>query len=265
VIHSRARTVRTHKMLGDGEREFFAEGRAPCVVGFHGFTGTASELRPLLDRIAEAGFAVRVPLLPGHGDAPHELQGVSFDGWVTASRARVREAAERYGRVVLLGFSLGSLVAMQLATETIDGVVGLVVLGNALELTAFSSVPFAVVDRFGIQVPDWYLVKFRAADMRDRRAAQRIATYDRHPLRAALEVYRAGKRLRGEVARITCPTLIVHGARDLVCRPRAATWLRDHIGARDVTLRTYANSGHVVAADFDKEEVARDVIDFLRR
>ena len=266
MLHSRRRTLLTHKMLGPpGARVFVADGRAPCVLGLHGFTGTASELRPLVDTIARHGYAVDVPLMAGHGDAPDALQGLGFDDWVKSARERFDALAARYGKVVLCGFSLGSLVAMHLAAERPAALAGLIVLGNALELHPYSSVPFAAIDRLGLRMPDWYLVKFRAADMRDRGAAAKIATYDRHPLRAAFEVYLAGKRVRREVERIVCPTLVLHGQRDLVCRPSNARWLADHVGAKDVTVRVYANSGHVVAADFDKDAVARDVVRFLDR
>ena len=270
MLHSRRRTLLTQKMLGPesaGPRAhvFAAEGRAPCVLGLHGFTGTASELRPLVDTIAAHGYAVDVPLLAGHGAAPDALQALGFDDWVKSARERFDMLAARHGAVVLCGFSLGSLVAMHLAAERPAGLAGLIVLGNALELHAYSSVPFAVVERLGIRVPDWYLVKFRAADMRDRDAAAKITTYDRHPLRAAFEVYLAGKRVRREVGRIVCPTLVLHGKKDLVCRPANARWLAEHVGAKDVTVRVYANSGHVVAADLDKEIVAQDVVRFLER
>ena len=73
-----------------------------------------------------------------------------------------------HGRVVLLGLSLGSLVAMHLAAERGGGegneasVAGLAVLGNALALTVFSRLPLGVsarASRLGFAMPDWYLVK----------------------------------------------------------------------------------------------------------
>src|SRR3546814_4504262 len=33
----------------------------------HGFTGTPVSMRPLADGLADAGFAVEMPRLPGHG------------------------------------------------------------------------------------------------------------------------------------------------------------------------------------------------------
>ena len=76
-------------------------------------------------------------------------------------------ARERYGRVVLLGFSLGSLVAMQLASEEPDGLAGLVVMGNALTLRAAMGVPLGLWHRLGR--PDARRVSPQAARGRSRR------------------------------------------------------------------------------------------------
>jgi carboxylesterase len=265
IFHGRRRTVRDQRMLGTGTRELFAPGRSPCVVALHGFGGTAAELMPLLDRVAHAGYAVDAALLPGHGTRVEELQSATFDGWVDASRARAVDAAKRHDRVVLLGFSLGSLVAMQIASERPRWLAGLVAIGNALTLRPYSSLPLALWDRLGKTMPDVYLLKPRAADLVDRTAMNAVLTYDRHPLRAALEVYRAGVRTRAIVGRIACPTLILHGRRDVVCSWRNATWLARRLGSRDVTVRLFEKSAHVLACDGERDQVAREVNAFLAR
>jgi carboxylesterase len=252
-------------MLGAGELEFFSPGKAPCVVAFHGFGGTASELRPLLDRVAQAGFAVNAALLPGHGGRVEDLQATTFEEWVAAGRAALRAAVAEHGRAALLGFSMGSLVAMQLAAERPEGLAGLVVLGNALTLTAPTSVPLGLLLAARVPLPDIYVVKPRPGDLTDKAAMGALLTYDRHPVRGAMEVYRAGSRVRGVVGRVTCPTLVLHGRRDSVCPWRNATWLADHLGTRDVTIRIFERSAHVVACDLERDEVAAETAAFLRR
>lgn len=265
LLETRRQTLATQRMLGRGPMEFFVAGRAPCVVAFHGFTGTAAEVRPVLTALGEAGHAVDAALLPGHGTGAERLQDLTFDDWVGAARLRVQRAIESHGRVVLLGFSLGSLVAMQIASERPAGLAGLVVLGNALTLGASSWMPLGLVERSGRAMPDLYLVKPRPGDLVDATHSNQLVTYDRHPLRAALEVYRAGPRVRAGVERIACPTLILHGRRDHVCPWRNATWLAARIGTRDVSVALYERSAHVLAWDGEREDVAREARGFLAR
>jgi carboxylesterase len=265
LIVSRKRTLATQRMLGHGAMEVFARGRGPCVVAMHGFTGTAGELGHVLTAIGDAGYALDAALLPGHGTGAQHLQDTAFEDWLAASRRRVQDAIAAHGRVVVLGFSLGSLLAMQIASERPPGLAGLVVMGNALTLGLSSRAPLGLWARSRRAMPDIYLVKPRPGDLADRTHEDRILTYDRHPLRAALEVFRAGERVRAVVGRIDCPTLIQHGRRDLVCPWSAATWLASRLGTRDVSIALYERSAHVLGWDGEREQVAREVLTFLSR
>jgi len=264
MIVGRRHTERTGKLLGteDGGPQL-REGRAPCLVAFHGFTGTTSEIRTTLDEVSAHGFAVHAPLLPGHGSSPHRLQDTTFDDWTQAMQAELDAARARHGGVVLCGFSLGSLVAIELAARAPEDILGLVLLGNAVTLSAPVRAALGFVDRRGWTLPDWYLVKLWSSDIRDPSQKKRLVTYDRDPLRAALEVYRAGVHARRRLPAITAPTLVLHGARDRVCPHANVEIVRSAIGARDVRTRIFPRSGHLVAADFDRTEVAREVVRFV--
>ncbi|HSO37355.1 MAG TPA: alpha/beta fold hydrolase [Labilithrix sp.] len=264
MIVGRSHTARHGKLLGSDDGSAFVRGgRAPCVVVFHGFTGTTTEVRPLLDVLVERGFAVRAPLLTGHGSHPAQLQDVTFDALVSEMQAELDAAREEHGDVVLAGFSLGSLVAMELAARRPEGLLGLVLLGNALTLVPPVSTALGFVERRGWKLPDWYLLKLWSADVRDPEQKARISSYDRDPLRAALEVYRAGGRVRARLGEITCPTLILHGARDRVCPSSNVALVASALGTSEVRTRIYAKSGHLVAADHDRADVAATVASFV--
>ncbi|HTB78129.1 MAG TPA: alpha/beta fold hydrolase [Polyangiaceae bacterium] len=265
MIAGRRRTIATQRMLGRGPKEIFATGRSPCVVALHGFTGTAGELGAVLGAVGDAGYAVDAALLPGHGTAVEQLQEMTFEDWIAASRRRVQAAIEAHGRVVLLGYSLGSLLAMQIASERPAGLGALIVMSNALTLGAGSRVPLGLWARSRRVMPDLYLLKPRPGDLVDRTHEDRILTYDRHPLRAALEVYRAGARVRRVVGRIACPTLIQHGRRDAVCPWHNAVGLPPLLGTRDVTVALYERSAHVLGWDGERADVAREIVALLRR
>jgi carboxylesterase len=255
-------------VVGHGDREFFAAGHAPAVVAFHGFGGTVAEIRPALDALARAGYAIDAGLLPGHGTRAEALQDLVFDDWLGGARERTKAAIARYGRVVLMGFSLGSLIALELAAEDRQGVAGVAVLGNALTLALHSSIPLGIIDRLGIPLPDAYLVKPQTGDLVDPAAMDELLSYDRHPLRSSLEVYRAGPRVKGVVGRIACPALVLHGKRDRVCPWRNAVWLAARLregSCPDVSVRLFERSAHVLACDGERDEVGREIVAFVRR
>ncbi len=265
MLTTRERAVREQKMHGHGPTELTAAGRGPAVVALHGFGGTAAELLPTARALADAGYAVDAPVLPGHGTRVEDLQGQRFHDWLDFARARAQAAVDAHGRVVLLGFSMGSLLAMDLATERPLWLAGLVVMGNALTVRPHTSVPFAFWDWTGRPVPDLYFTKPLPGDVVDTTLLDTLVTYDRHPLQAAMEVYRAGRRIQGLVERIEAPTLILHGRRDRVCHWNNAPWLAQRIGARDTNVRIFERSAHVLACDGERDEVAAEVLRFVRR
>jgi carboxylesterase len=264
LIVGRAHTDKFGKLVGSGDgKAFVRDGHAPCVVAFHGFGGTTTEIRPTLDVLENCGFAVHAPLLTGHGSQPAKLQDVTFDDIVSEMQHELDAAITKHGHVVIAGFSLGSLVAMELAARRPSGLLGLVLLGNALTLAAPVSAALGLIHRRGWKVPDWYLLRLWPSDVRDREQAERLVAYDRNPLRAALEVYRAGVQVRSRLGRIECPALILHGAKDRVCPSSNVALARDALGSRDKRTRIYAKSGHLVAADHDRADVAAAVASFV--
>ncbi len=221
----------------------------------------------MLDRVKAAGFSVAAPTLPGHGTTPRDLQSRTFDEWVSHAREELAAFRAEHDEVVVCGFSMGSLVALALASDeaTRKDVSGLVLLGCALRLAPGLRAAFRVAQVTKVRLPDLYLARPFGPDIRDKTLAAMIGGYERHPIRAAMEVYRAGQRLRPRLSQITCPTLALHGERDRVCSVEASHELVSLLGTRDVRVRTYAKSAHMLALDHDREEVARDVIAFLER
>src|SRR5437773_10097854 len=64
-----------------GAEPFFHSGGSTGVLLCHGFTGTPGTLRPWADYLAEAGLAVSLPRLPGHGTTWQEMARTRWEDW----------------------------------------------------------------------------------------------------------------------------------------------------------------------------------------
>ena len=51
------------------------------VLLVHGFTGSPASMRPWGEYLHQRGYTVTVPLLPGHGTTPHDLNRVKWQEW----------------------------------------------------------------------------------------------------------------------------------------------------------------------------------------
>jgi 3-oxoadipate enol-lactonase len=99
-------------------------GRGLLLV--HGFTGGRVDFADHLDALAEAGWWVVAPDLRGHGDSwhPEEESDYSFEHFAGDMWSLVD--ALGWDRVVLLGHSMGGMIAQVAATtrpEALDGLV----------------------------------------------------------------------------------------------------------------------------------------------
>ena len=236
------------------------------LVAFHGFAGTPNEVRILTDVAARLGLSARAPRLAGHDGDVRNLMKVGWDDWVASASAAFFElckATER--RVVVAGLSMGALLAAHLAALHAERVAGLIVLANAIRLRLPSpALVLGLCERWGPFDNHFYVPK-AGADIRDPEARRSHLTYDVTPIRGAVEVLRAGRQVRTELSRVTCPTLVIHGALDQVCPVSNAVRFARALGTRDIEVAIMAHSGHIVSADADRAEVARLAEGFVRR
>jgi carboxylesterase len=238
----------------------------PAVLAFHGFAGTPKEVRVAAEVSTRLGVAARVPRLSGHTSDVSDLMNVGWDDWLADARKALHELAERAsGRVVVGGLSLGALLATHLAATEPERVAGLFALAHAtwLHLSSFR-LPLGLFEKL-----EWFDNRFyvpkESSDIRDAVARRAHLTYALNPIRSAIEVLRGGRVVRGELGRVKCPTLVVHGRLDRVCPVENAYRFAHQIGTGDVTIRIMPGSGHIVTVDVDRDEVARVLETFLAR
>jgi carboxylesterase len=235
-------------------------GRSPTVLALHGFGGTPLEVALVTEVAQDLGLGAHAPLLPGHGTHADDLARTGFADWAAGSQSALGVCT---GPVVIAGLSLGSLLAAELAALHPERVRALVMLANAAWLASpFPTWPLRLVA--ALRLPDFALPKL-AADIADPEARRTHLTYSTQPVRAAVEVLRAGERVRALLSKVRCPTLIVHGARDRVCPPRNAERVAALLGSRDVRVVVLPRSRHIVTRDVERSLLRRELRAFFER
>jgi carboxylesterase len=104
-------------------------GSGDAVLVLHGFTGWPGEVAYLGDRLAEAGLAVSIPRLPGHGTNAWDFMRTGWRDWLGAALDAYLELAATAPRVHIVGFSMGALLALMLAARFPVGRLALVAPG----------------------------------------------------------------------------------------------------------------------------------------
>ena len=128
-LHGRRRPMDLCATLDDGCHP----GSALTCFLLHGFLGDRRDLEPVRRKLSSLGrFNVVALDFPHHGDAAR-LSCKGACGGSTAVAA-VENAIERFtpagGRVILVGYSMGGRLALQLASRNESRVAAVVVLGS---------------------------------------------------------------------------------------------------------------------------------------
>src|SRR5262249_44766729 len=103
------------------------------VLVLHGFTShlkTVDGLKPYLEKHSlKSSF----PILRGHGTRFQDLNGVTSRDWVADAEKALLDLSKTVDKVVVVGLSMGGLVALELGLKHPDKIAGVVTVGAALK------------------------------------------------------------------------------------------------------------------------------------
>ena len=90
------------------------------VLLVHGFTGAPPSMRPWGEFLHSKGYTVRVPLLPGHGTKPEDLNKVKWQEWPAKVQSELDELFKSCDQVFVAGLSMGGGTALNVAQSNND-------------------------------------------------------------------------------------------------------------------------------------------------
>src|SRR3712207_18720 len=225
------------------------------VLLVHGFTGTPMSMRPWGEHLAAEGFAVRCPLLPGHGTRWQDCNASDGDQWVTAAQEAFDTLSAGCDRVFVAGLSMGGTVAIRLA-ELRPDVAGLVVVNPSLLTRRLDARLLAVLARV---TGSWAPI---GSDIKKPGVVEQA--YDRMPLRGMMALRRLWRTTRDELARVTAPVLAFTSVEDHVVEPGSTDVLLAGISSEDVTRVTLEDSYHVATLDNDAPLIFERTVGWVR-
>ncbi len=282
MIKDQAGTLAPARSRNGARASVAVAPRPPSVLLLHGLTGMPSEMRPLERHMKALGCEIAVPLLPGHGATHRELLATTWNDWVAGARQALEDLAARSEPVVIVGLSMGALLAVLLAAED-TRVAGIVLLSPTLRYDG-SSIPwtrhllplahvFPFVGKYtywtetppyGLKDERLQRLITRSVEAAKRGESNRFGLF-RTYVGALRQLNRMVREVRAKAGDARCPALVLHSVEDTVTSARNAEEMHALLGGTDKSICWLSGCDHVITLDLQKREVARQVGEFVTR
>lgn len=234
---------------------FAADGGPVGVVLSHGFTGTPASLRPWAEHLAAAGYTVRLPLLPGHGQTWRETNRSTWQQWYDAVEAAYDDVRARCDTVFAGGLSAGGTLVTRLAQTHSDDISGLVLVNPAYATKRFDA-------RFAPYF-SWAIRSRPAIGGDIKKPGVDESAAERTPVVAFASLQKLWKVTRADFASVRAPILLYRSRVDHVVDELSGQLLQ--AGAVNTTVREVIleNSYHVATIDNDAPTIFAGSVDFI--
>jgi carboxylesterase len=257
---ARLRTGADGIVPGAGPIDLRAVDARGGVLMLHGFGDTPQTLAFLAEQVHARGYAVLVPLLPGHGRTLHAFSRSDADQWLSAARDARIELRGRHQQVAIVGLSMGGALAATIAAQEQD-ISALVLLAPYLDAPVGVRRLAAAHHLVSGVAP--YVRSTDERSILDPAERARSLGYRSATPRLLHELVRTADRGRAVLAQVTAPTLIVQSRQDGRLAPAVAERALGALGSSVKRLEWLDGCGHVITVDYQREQVARLVTDWL--
>jgi carboxylesterase len=204
--------------------------KQPLVILIHGFGGNPDEVAPLAEFLSQKGYQTISPQLRGHTGLRNDLKGITHRDWIQSVENELFKAGREVTDSVLIGFSMGGLIAVNLAVRH----------QVAAVITINAPIYYWDLQRIWQNLRnDFQIRKFE-------NLKRYLISSAALPLEAMLNFRRLLNQTKPLIGEVTCPFYVLQGSDDDTVRPRSANYLYDH--ARSVIKRItfFDHSGHAM-------------------
>lgn len=234
-----------------------ASGRAALVL--HGFNDTPQSMAYLATRLHEAGWSVLAPRLPGHGvRLPLMARDSRAALWRQAVAAHYSALRAEHDIVVVCGQSMGGALATLLAAAHPE-------IPALVLLAPYLSMPWSIQLRTALA---WVLQLtspyFQGSggdrSLHDAEAKARALGPGVITARTMTELRAVARAAEAVLPTLRVPTLYMQSREDNRISEADARRHFAAIGSPDKVMHWLSGCGHIISADYGRDEVAAETI-----
>ncbi|MCF6158285.1 MAG: alpha/beta fold hydrolase [wastewater metagenome] len=245
-----------------GEEFTLVNGNPACLL-IHGFGSGPILMREIGEYLHRDGHTARGFLLPGHCRNMGGIACGSHHSWFEKVESEYQQLSNKYKEVVVVGFSLGALLAMQLAIKY--PIKKIILLSIPLFLVReYLPISFfiKIFKNFTPRIRTWRRKCYMESEIYSGYLYHPIDTY--YSFQAIEDMITTIEIVKPGLKDITSSTLIIHSKRDGVADPLSAGYVLEHLGSPDKQLLWLEQSHHYILCDNEKHIVFDSIRNFLK-
>lgn len=235
-------------------KPFTFEGGKRAVLLLHGFTGNSADVRMLGRYLEERGYTSHAPHYKGHGVPPEELVKTGpKDWWKDVLMGYDFLKRKGHEEIAVAGLSLGGVFSLKLGyTVPIKGIIPMCA---PMSFKSKENMYEGVLS---------YAREYKKREGKDiEQINQEMMKFAPMNTLESLQDLIAG--VRESVHQINVPTFVVQARQDQMINPESANIIYNEIKDTKKEIKWYEESGHVITLDKEKEQLHKDVYNFLEQ
>ncbi|HET7628058.1 MAG TPA: carboxylesterase [Bacillales bacterium] len=237
-------------------KPFTFEGGKRAVLLLHGFTGNTADVRMLGRYLEDKGYTCHAPLYKGHGVPPEELLDTGPEDWWQDVVDGYRHLKDKgHEEIAVCGLSLGGVFSLKVGyTFPVMGVVPMCAPATGKdEGTLYEGVLK-------------YAKEYKQYEGKSKEQVdEEMEKFKQKPMHTLKNLGRLNDEVYDRLGEIEAPVFVVQARKDEMIDPKSAEMIYDKVETEDKTIKWYEDATHVITLSKEKEQLHRDIHDFLER
>jgi carboxylesterase len=228
------------------------------VLLLHGFTSSLDTVSGLVPFLEKERINYRMPLLRGHGTTYQDMRGVGHREWFADAERALIDLWNEVDRIVVVGLSMGGLVALDLGMKHPDKIAGVVTVAACLKFLSPLTRATPILSR---------LVKYWPSpeSFHDPELAGKSTNYPRFATDSFVSLYDYSKIIARRLPELHVPVRILQSKADQIVDPESANIIYEKVSSNIREIVWFQKSGHEMMMDMEAEKSFGEIMEFVLR
>ena len=233
----------------------------------HGFTDSIDAVKILEQPLKALGLPFRMPILRGHGaNSPEALRRITWHDWVTDSRIALEDLLHEVDKVILIGYSMGGLVALNLAADHPEMIDSQILAAAVVQINSplAPGRPFYFLTPIVVRlIKNWDMPPTYV----DQELAKNHNNYPWAPTDAIASLFEFSKLTRKRLDKINVPTLILQSHNDSTAAKECPEIIYNGIKTpkKHKNIIWFEKTEHEMFRDCERQAIVEVIQDYIKK